>query len=186
MQIICSVNKRVLQWTLCAPVIQCCMNSTRSPLLLISTSVIQSNQIRNQLSALFCRSTGDSHKASLLIYIPSNAGSSEYKVDIYTLHHGFLSNTVSHAFQFPPRMRTVYFWCHNFIHVMKFLCFLFLHQFITHLYDSSSTICMIILDCPFILKKHLESSEIQTFMSSVGVKAAHLVPAHIKSPFSCQ
>lgn len=91
--------------SMCVRVIQCCMNSSRLPLLLISTSVIQSNQIRNQLSALFCRSTGDSHKASLLIYIQANAGSSEYKVDIYTLHHGFLSNT----FQFPPRMRTVVF-----------------------------------------------------------------------------
>lgn len=158
------------------------MNSTRSPLLLISTSVIQSNQIRNQLSALFCRSTGDSHKASLLIYIQANAGSSEYKVDIYTLHHGFLSNT----FQFPPRMRTVCFLCHNFIHMRKFLCFLFLHRVITQVYDSSSTICMITLDCPIVLKKHLESSEIQTFMSSVGVKAAHLVPANIKSLFSFQ
>lgn len=162
------------------------MNSSRSPLLLISTSVIQSNQIRNQLPALFCHSTGDSHKASSLIYIQANAGSSEYKVDIYTLHHGFLSNTVGRAFQFPPRMRTVCFLCHNFIHMGKFLCFLFLRQVITHVYDSSSTICMIILDSPFVLKKHLESCEIQTFMSSVGVKAAHLVPGNIKSLFSFQ
>lgn len=71
------------------------------PLLLISTSVIQSNLIRNQFSSL-CLSVFSSPLQDTVTGMDadlhsSRAGWAECEADTRSLHHGYISNAAGHA-----------------------------------------------------------------------------------------